>query len=59
MYVDGLTDCAGTPITWEDWSIRTGATLGQTVYSSLLSAAPGEHDVQAKMRDRELYFMLY
>jgi hypothetical protein len=59
MYVDGSTDFAGAPIKWEDWSIGTGTTLGQTVYSSLLSAAPGEHDVQAKTRDREreLYFM--
>jgi hypothetical protein len=57
MYVDGLTEFAGAPIKWEDWSIGTGATLGQTVYSTLLSAAPVEGDILAKTRDRELYFM--
>ena len=57
MYVDGLTDFGGAPIKWEDWSIGTGATLGQTVYSNLLSTAPGENDVLARTRDRELYFM--
>jgi hypothetical protein len=30
MYVDRLTEFAGTPIKWEDWSIGTGAILGQT-----------------------------
>ena len=45
------------PIKWEDWSIGTGATLGQTVYSDLLSTAPAEGDLLAKTRDRELYFM--
>lgn len=57
MYVDGLTDFGGAPIKWEDWSIGTGATLGQTVYSILLSSAPEENNVLAKTRDRELYFM--
>jgi hypothetical protein len=57
MYVDGLTEFAGAPIKWEDWSIGTGATLGQTVYSSLLSTAPEEGSILAKTRDRELYFM--
>jgi hypothetical protein len=57
MYVDGLTDFGGAPIKWEDWSIGTGATLGQTVYSDLLSSAPAEGNVLAKTRDRELYFM--
>lgn len=57
MYVDGLTDFGGAPIKWEDWYIGTGATLGQTVYSSLLSTAPIETDILQKTRDRELYFM--
>ena len=57
MYVDGLSDFGGAPIKWEDWHIGTGATLGQTVYSQLLSTAPVETDVLQKTRDRELYFM--
>ena len=57
MYVDGPTEFAGAPIKWEDWSIGTGATLWQTVYSSLLSTAPEENSILAKTRDRELYFM--
>ena len=57
MYVDGLTDFGGAPIKWEDWSIGTGATLGQTVYSDLLSTAPAEGDLLAMTRDRELYFI--
>ena len=57
MYVDGLTDFGGVPIKWEDWSIGTGATLGQTVYSSLLTAPPEEGDVLPHTRNRELYFV--
>lgn len=57
MYVDGLTDFGGVPIKWEDWSIGTGATLGQTVYSSLLTTPPEEGNVLAHTRNRELYFM--
>ena len=57
MYVDGLSEFGGAPIKWEDWSIGTGATLGQTVYSNLLSTAPEEDNVLARTRDRELYFM--
>ena len=57
MYVDGLADFGGVPIKWEDWSIGTGAALGQMVYSSLLSTPPLEGNVLENTRNRELYFM--
>jgi hypothetical protein len=58
MHVDGLTEFIGTPVKWEDWNIGTSSTLGQTVYSTLLSTPAPAGDLQAKNRDRELYFML-
>jgi hypothetical protein len=57
IHVGGLTDFGGTPIKWEDWRVNAKATLGQTIYATLLSTAPDEGDQLAKTRDRELYFM--
>jgi len=57
IHVGGLTEFGGTPIKWEDWRVNAKATLGQTIYATLLSTAPVEGDQLAKTRDRELYFM--
>jgi hypothetical protein len=58
LYVDGLAVYDGTPIKWEDWEVGTIATLGQTVYSSLLTTPPTAGDAVAEARNRELYNMI-
>ena len=58
VYVNALEEFSGAPIDWEDWSVKTSATLGQTSYAGLLTTAPAVNNVIENTRDRELFHML-
>ena len=55
--VNALEKYSGSPIDFEDWKLKTIATLGQTTYSQLLDSAPPAGDVILEARNKELYNM--
>ena len=57
IYVNSLEKYSGSPIEFEDWELKTRATLGQTSYSPLLQTGPNAGNVIAEARNRELYHM--
>jgi hypothetical protein len=58
VYVNALESFSGAPIDWEDWSVKTSATLGQTAYAMLLTSAPTPGNIIEVTRDREFFNML-
>jgi hypothetical protein len=58
MHINALKEYGGSPIDYEDWSLSTKSTLGQTQYANLLTVPPTVDNVIEETRDRELFHML-
>jgi hypothetical protein len=58
LYVNALTELSGLPIEYEQWVLAARATLGQTVYGTLLENPPLPGDVIMETRNKELLHML-
>jgi hypothetical protein len=57
LYVNSIEKYSGSPIDFEDWELKTRATLGQTAYARFLTTAPVAGDVLQEARNKELYNM--
>ncbi len=57
LYVNSIEKYSGSPIDFEDWELKTRATLGQTAYANLLTNAPVVGDILQEARNKELYNM--
>jgi hypothetical protein len=58
VYVNPLEVYSGEPLDWEVWERSTRATIGQTNYSSFLTAPPTAGDAIEEHRNHEFYNML-
>jgi hypothetical protein len=58
FYVNALPEFSGQPIKYEQWVLAARATLGQTVYGTLLENPPPPGDVIMETRNKELFHML-
>ena len=58
LHVNALKEFDGQPINYEDWELGFKATLGQTVYATLITTPPTTGDTIMETRDKELFFML-
>jgi hypothetical protein len=58
VYVNPLEAYSGEPLDWEVWERSTRATIGQTNYSSFLTAPPTAGNVVEEHRNYEFYNML-
>jgi hypothetical protein len=58
VYVNPLEVYSGEPLDWEVWERSTRATIGQTNYSSFLTAPPTAGDLVEEHRNHEFYNML-
>ena len=58
LSVNSINKFLGSPpIDYEDWELKTRATLGQTTYMTFLTTAPVAGDQAQAARNRELYNM--
>ena len=58
LYLNALTEFSGQPIEYEQWMLAARATLGQTVYGTLLENPPPSGDIIVETRNKELFQML-
>jgi hypothetical protein len=59
LYVKALTEFSGQPVEYEQWVLPARATLGQTVYGTLLeNPPPPAGDVIMETRNKEFFHML-
>jgi hypothetical protein len=58
LYVNAFTEFSGQPIEYAQWVLAARATLGQTVYGTLLENPPPPGDVIMETRNKELFHML-
>jgi hypothetical protein len=57
LHINSIEKYSGSPIDFEDWELKTSATLGQTAYAMFLSEPPTPGDLVQLTRNRELYNM--
>ena len=55
--VNSLSEFSGEPIEFEEWELETKPTIGQTVYTKLLTNPPSANDIVVAVRDLELFNM--
>jgi hypothetical protein len=58
LYVNSIEKYSGSPIDFEDWELKTRATIGQMAYTMFLTQPPMIGDILQEMRNNELYNML-
>jgi hypothetical protein len=58
LYINALTEFSSQPIQYKQWVLVARATLGQTVYGTLLENPPPPGDVIMETRNKELFHML-
>jgi hypothetical protein len=54
LYINSIEKFTGSPLDFEDWELKTRATLGQTGYATFLIAPPVAGDAIQEARNREL-----
>ena len=57
LSVNSIDKFSGSPLDFEEWELKTRATLGQTTYATFLTTAPVAGDQAQTARNRELYNM--
>ena len=58
LHVNALSKVDGHSINYKDWEKGYKATLGQTVYTPLITTAPGASDTIMTARDKILFLMI-
>jgi hypothetical protein len=58
LYVNSIEEYLGSPIDFEDWELKTRATIGQMAYARFLGQPPVVGDILEQTRNNELYNML-
>jgi hypothetical protein len=58
LHVNSIEKYSGSPIDFEDWELKTRATIGQTAYARFLGQPPVQGDILEQTQNNELYNML-
>jgi hypothetical protein len=57
LYINSTEKYSGSPIDFEDWELKTSATLGQTAYAMFLACPPTPEDIIQAASFHKLYNM--